>query len=179
MAHSHHSSSSPPIPPSRLPARVIATSLVHSQSAPGDLSVVVPPVPIPNTAVKHHSANGSRTQGSARVGRCQIIKAAPRGGFFASARHDRSLAAGASVSDLDFLIEVGMGHWIAPPPPPNRTGGFPASGSPVSSLLHYGDWRFRVPGHQAGRRAQVSRSSGWASVDGRSHDRGLCHRDVF
>ena len=98
MVHTHRSSSSPPIPPSRLPAEVIATSLVHSQSAPGDLSVVVPPVPIPNTAVKHHSANGSRTQGSARVGRCQIIKAALRGGFFASTRRDRSLAAGASVA---------------------------------------------------------------------------------
>ena len=98
MAHPHHPSSSPPITPSRLPAEVIATSLVHSQPAPGDLSVVVPPVPIPNTAVKHHSANGSRTQGSARVGRCQIIKAALRGGFFASTSHDRRLAAGASVA---------------------------------------------------------------------------------
>ena len=100
MVYTHHSSSSPPITPSRLPAEVIATSLVHSQSAPGDLSVVVPPVPIPNTAVKHHSANGSRTQGSARVGRCQIIKAALRGGFFASTRHDRSLAATASMASF-------------------------------------------------------------------------------
>ena len=98
MVYTHRSSSSPPITPSRLPAEVIATSLVHSQSAPGDLSVVVPPVPIPNTAVKHHSANGSRTQGSARVGRCQIIKAALRGGFFASTSHDRSLSSGASMA---------------------------------------------------------------------------------
>ena len=98
MVYTHRSSSSPPITPSRLPAEVIATSLVHSQSAPGDLSVVVPPVPIPNTAVKHHSANGSRTQGSARVGRCQIIKAALRGGFFASTSHDRSLAPTASMA---------------------------------------------------------------------------------
>jgi len=30
-----------------------------------------PPVPIPNTEVKCCIANGSRTQGSARVGRCQ------------------------------------------------------------------------------------------------------------
>ena len=110
MVHSHHSSSSPPIPPSRLPAEVIATSLVHSQSAPGDLSVVVPPVPIPNTAVKHHSANGSRTQGSARVGRCQIIKAALRGGFFASTRHDRGLAAAAAAASLSFLSP-----WVADP----------------------------------------------------------------
>ncbi len=100
----HHSSSSPPITPSRLPAEVIATSLVHSQPAPGDLSVVVPPVPIPNTAVKHHSANGSRTQGSARVGRCQIIKAALRGGFFASTSRDRSLAATASMAFLFFFV---------------------------------------------------------------------------
>ena len=31
----------------------------------------VPPVPIPNTAVKPRAANGSRTLGPARVGRCQ------------------------------------------------------------------------------------------------------------
>jgi hypothetical protein len=37
------------------------------------------------------------------------------------------------------LIEVGTGHWFAPLPPPNRTGGSPASGSPVSGLLHDGD----------------------------------------
>jgi len=63
-------------------AKAPANRLVHPQPAPGDLSVVAPPVPIPNTAVKHPSANGSRTQGSARVGRCQIIKAARKGGFF-------------------------------------------------------------------------------------------------
>jgi hypothetical protein len=28
-------------------------------------------------------------------------------------------------------IGVGMEHWLAPPLPPNRTGGFPASGSPI------------------------------------------------
>ena len=28
-------------------------------------------------------------------------------------------------------IEVGAAHWLAPLPPPNRTGGSPASGSPV------------------------------------------------
>lgn|GEM_PF-6720331 len=32
----------------------------------------VPPVPIPNTAVKPRAANGSRTIGPARVGRCQV-----------------------------------------------------------------------------------------------------------
>src|SRR5579885_2427455 len=32
----------------------------------------VPPVPIPNTAVKPRAANGSRTKGPARVGRCQV-----------------------------------------------------------------------------------------------------------
>ena len=39
----------------------------------GDYSVVEPPVPIPNTAVKHHSANGSASIGCARVGRCQFF----------------------------------------------------------------------------------------------------------
>ena len=38
-------------------------------------------------------------------------------------------------------IGVGMAHWIAPLLPPNRTGGFPASGSPVSILLLSGDWQ--------------------------------------
>src|ERR1044071_4454575 len=38
----------------------------------------------------------------------------------------------ADVSPL-ILIEVGMA-WLAPPLPPNRTGGFPASGSPVSGV---------------------------------------------
>ena len=43
-------------------------------------------------------------------------------------------------------IGVGTGHWLAPPLPPNRTSGSPASGSPVSSLLHYGDWWIPIPG---------------------------------
>src|SRR5215472_693162 len=29
-----------------------------------------------------------------------------------------------------------MAHWVVPPLPPNRTGGFPASGSPVGEYLH-------------------------------------------
>src|SRR5262249_30449865 len=32
------------------------------------------------------------------------------------------------------LIGVGKPHWVAAPLPPNRTGGSPASGSPVSGL---------------------------------------------
>jgi hypothetical protein len=43
-----------------------------ARSASGDHSAVEPPVPIPNTEVKRRSANGSRTTGPARVGRCQI-----------------------------------------------------------------------------------------------------------
>ena len=38
----------------------------------GDHMPGVPPVPIPNTAVKPRAANGSRTLGPARVGRCQV-----------------------------------------------------------------------------------------------------------
>ena len=38
----------------------------------GDHRRGVPPVPIPNTAVKPRAANGSRTLGPARVGRCQV-----------------------------------------------------------------------------------------------------------
>jgi hypothetical protein len=38
--------------------------------------------------------------------------------------------------DQGKLIGVGMAHWVVPPLPPNRTGGFPASGSPVGEYLH-------------------------------------------
>ena len=38
----------------------------------------VPPVPISNTAVKPRAANGSRTIGPARVGRCQVYSPALR-----------------------------------------------------------------------------------------------------
>ena len=38
----------------------------------GDHSVVEPPVPIPNTEVKHCSADGSVAKGYVRVGRCQF-----------------------------------------------------------------------------------------------------------
>src|ERR1044072_8828443 len=41
-------------------------------SLPGDHMPGVPPVPIPNTAVKPRAANGSRTIGPARVGCCQV-----------------------------------------------------------------------------------------------------------
>jgi hypothetical protein len=37
----------------------------------GDFCVVAPPVPIPNTEVKHHSSDGSACLACARVGRCQ------------------------------------------------------------------------------------------------------------
>lgn len=39
---------------------------------PGDYMPGVPPVPIPNTAVKPRAADGSRTLGPARVGCCQV-----------------------------------------------------------------------------------------------------------
>ena len=41
-------------------------------SLPGDHMPGVPPVPIPNTAVKPRAADGSRTLGPARVGCCQV-----------------------------------------------------------------------------------------------------------
>ena len=46
----------------------------------------VPPVPIPNTAVKPRAADGSRTLGPARVGCCQVygpdVAKAASGPFF-------------------------------------------------------------------------------------------------
>ena len=35
---------------------------------------------------------------------------------------------------LEITIGVGTPHWFAAPLPPNRTGGSPASGSPVGGL---------------------------------------------
>ena len=43
----------------------------------GDFCVVEPPVPIPNTEVKRHSADGSACLACARVGRCQSLCPAP------------------------------------------------------------------------------------------------------
>ena len=52
----------------------------------GDHIPGVPPVPIPNTAVKPRVANGSRTLGPARVGRCQVygpvLRKKDRASFF-------------------------------------------------------------------------------------------------
>ena len=50
-------------------------------------------------------------------------------------------------------IEVGMAHWLAPPLPPNRTCGFPASGSPVSSFYLL---RGRLPRPRALRNCPLS-----------------------
>ena len=56
-------------------------------SFPGDHLPGVPPVPIPNTAVKPRAANGSRTLGPARVGCCQVYgpvcRKTNRASFFA------------------------------------------------------------------------------------------------
>ena len=41
------------------------------------------------------------------------------------------------------MIGVGKLHWVAPPLPPNRTGGSPASGSPVDSYWR-ADWYSRA-----------------------------------
>ena len=70
-----------------------------------------------------------------------------------------------------YLIGVGMAR--RPPLPPNRTGGFPASGSPVSGL---GEHWTRPHGLRLRRLARGSRRSHWASVDGpaRGHVRFLC-----
>ena len=42
------------------------------------------------------------------------------------------------LSKLDEPIGVGTAHWLAPPLPPNRTGGSPASGSPVGGFTSRG-----------------------------------------
>ena len=62
-------------------------------------------------------------------------------------------------------IGVGTAHWLAPPLPPNRTGGFPASGSPVGGFLIEID----VPllGRVSTNTTQVGQSRHWANDDGR------------
>ena len=60
---------------------------LERESLSGDHMPGVPPVPISNTVVKPRAANGSRTLGPARVGRCQIYgpdvaKAASGPSFF-------------------------------------------------------------------------------------------------
>jgi len=62
-------------------------------------------------------------------------------------------------------IGVGRDDWFRLPLPPNRTGGSPASGSPVGGLTHEGTGR-REHGLPASCRAHVRRRSGLASVDG-------------
>ena len=63
---------------------------LERESLSGDHMPGVPPVPISNTVVKPRAANGSRTLGPARVGRCQIYdpdvaKAASGSSFFYTA----------------------------------------------------------------------------------------------
>src|SRR3954467_11239411 len=69
------------IPVSRRLSHLLTRSLIclsfvqflrKEHKFPGDHIPGVPPVPIPNTAVKPRVANGSRTLGPARVGRCQV-----------------------------------------------------------------------------------------------------------
>ena len=56
----------------------MARAVPHS----GDTSAVVPPVPIPNTAVKRCSPDGSTAIGRARVGRRQNPATRSSGGAF-------------------------------------------------------------------------------------------------
>src|SRR6266700_1488345 len=61
------------------------------------------------------------------------------------------------------MIGVGRAHWFELPLPPNRTCGFPASGSPVGGLTCE---RTDEPRHglPASYRAQARQSRRWASV---------------
>src|ERR1035438_10193796 len=53
------------------------TSTPDSLRFPGSFAAVVPPVPIPNTAVKRCRADGSACIACARVGRCRGILEKP------------------------------------------------------------------------------------------------------
>lgn len=69
----------------------------------------VPPVPIPNTAVKPRAANGSRTIGPARVGCCQVygpvLRKKSRASFFARTRESRSVILTPISSPAAILVE--------------------------------------------------------------------------
>ena len=69
----------------------------QGESLPGDHRRGVPPVPIPNTAVKPSAADGSRTLGPARVGRCQVyspvLRKKNRASFFGETIFERTLYA--------------------------------------------------------------------------------------
>ena len=65
---------------------VVETQRSAEQNMPGGNSAVVPPDPMPNSAVKRRSADGSVGSPHARVGNCQTsIRKSPveRLGFFA------------------------------------------------------------------------------------------------
>ena len=69
----------------------------------------VPPVPIPNTAVKPRAANGSWTLGPARVGCCQIYSPVPQKGTGLPFYGGRALAASSRrfntfLLDADFNL---------------------------------------------------------------------------
>jgi len=51
--------------------------------------------------------------------------------FLGDQFYDRFFGA---LKNTPTLIGVGTIHWFASPLPPNRTGGFPASGSPVGGF---------------------------------------------
>ena len=53
------------------PVSPLGSICVRIRQTSGDLSAVAPPVPIPNTEVKHCSPDGSACIACARVGRCQ------------------------------------------------------------------------------------------------------------
>jgi hypothetical protein len=82
------------------------------------------------------------------------------------------------------IIGVGKADCFRPPLPPNRTGGSPASGSPVSGLLNeqieggYTSPDRPVCGLAIVSKALLWQSICWASGDGQGHDRVRFRRAV-
>ena len=75
-------------------------------------------------------------------------------------------------------IGVGKANWIRPPLPPNRTGGIPASGSPVSGLTsERTEWPRRGPVPE--RTTPAWQRMHWGSDDGRCRALGHGDRRVF
>lgn len=123
-------------------------------SLPGDHMPGVPPVPIPNTAVKPRAANGSRTLGPARVGCCQVygpvLRKKDRASFFVGLKVARRVLARQSLRGERALFRTGM---ILPDlsgngrvqavtvaqtrrmPPVRRLTGFPAWDSVAQTIL--------------------------------------------
>ena len=114
--------------------RPLATVPTFTALKPGGLTHPLPGSKAPVTITEKRKWPGGPTHPSAtRPIRLMCRPSGPLGcgHFLTGGYHHRQ------------RIEVGKSHWIAIPLPPNRTGGSPASGSPVDCYCR-ADWHSRA-----------------------------------